>query len=237
MQRYHIRRVYASGVHGSISVRDASRYFLRGHHLYDQDLHPIEPIQYHGRGAFQLQPSMNPNHPPYVTTINDEVHNSNSFLGEAQEVERAQETPVKGFDMLITSNTAYRTPGFRHSRSIRTRSRLSVSAPVTVHGSPTSSVASTHQGDGSQELLAYKERMEETQQLIEKVRGDLGWVEHTPAIAVEGPGNRFIIGRPSSMKKVYVTLVAVSSIKIRIRVETNGEADCFGRVNGQTTAP
>lgn len=36
-------------------------------------------------------------------------------------------------------------------------------------------------------------RTGETQQLMQQVRGELGWVENTPAVAVEGPGNRFIV--------------------------------------------
>ena len=85
MQSYNIRHVYVDRIQESILFREVSRYFFRGHHLYDENFVPIKPIQYHGRGAFRLKPSTDPNHPPYPTTINGGVHDSNHFLSETQE--------------------------------------------------------------------------------------------------------------------------------------------------------
>ena len=85
MQSYNIRHVYVDRIQESILFREVSRYFIRGHHLYDENFVPIKPIQYHGRGAFRLKPSTDPNHPPYPTTINGGVHDSNHFLSETQE--------------------------------------------------------------------------------------------------------------------------------------------------------
>ena len=62
-----------------------------------------------------------------------------------------------------------------------------------VYESPALSMVSTHCGDCPQEPLMDEGRAGETQQLMQQVRGELGCVENTPAIAVEGPGNRFIV--------------------------------------------
>ena len=83
-------------------------------------------------GAFRLKPSMNPNHPPYPTTINGGVHDSDHFLGEAQEAECARVAFAEDAETPITSNTPYRTPSLPHSRSTRTGTCLSVFAPDTV---------------------------------------------------------------------------------------------------------
>ena len=118
-------------------------------------------------------------------------------MGEAQGIERARATFAEDAEDAktpITCNTPYRTPSLPLSRSTRTSTRLSVSLPVTVYGSPDPSIVSTHCGDGPREPLMDEGRAGEAQQLMQQVRGELEWVENTPAVAVEGPGNRFIVG-------------------------------------------
>lgn len=197
MQYYNIRHVYVDRIQGSIPFRAASWYFFRGHHLYDENFYPIAPIQYHGRGAFRLKPSTNPSHPPYPTTTNDGLHDSDHYLGEAQGIERARVAfaeDAEDAETPITCNTPYRTPSLPLSRSPHTSTRLSVSLPVTVYRSPDPSTVSTHCGDGPREPLMDEGRAGETQQLMQQVRGELEWVENTPTVAVEGSGNRFIVG-------------------------------------------
>ena len=176
MQYYNIRHVYVDRIQGSIPFREASWYFFREHHLYEENFYPIEPIQYHGRGAFRLKLSTNPNHPPYLTTTNGGLHDSDHYLGEAQGIERARATfaeDAEDAETPITCNTPYRTPSLPLSRSTRTSTRLSVSLPVTVYGSPDPSIVSTHCGDGPREPLMDEGRAGEAQQLMQQVRGEL----------------------------------------------------------------
>ncbi|XTI84744.1 hypothetical protein V2W45_1465764 [Cenococcum geophilum] len=225
-QHYNIRHVYVDRIQGRIPFREASQYFFRGHHLYDENFYPIEPIQYHGRGALRFKPSTNPNHPPYPTTTNGGLHDSDHYLGEAQGIERARVAfaeDAEDAETPITSNTPYRTPSLPLSRS------TPFLVPVTVYGSHDPSIVSTHCSGGPRGPLMDEWRTGETQQLMQQVRGELGWVENTPAVAVEGPGNRFIIGGASLMKRPNVRPVAVGSIMgTRTWVRANGEASSFG---------
>lgn len=54
MQYYNTRNIYVDRIQGSIPFREASRYFFRGHHLYDENFLPIKPIQYHGQAHSDL---------------------------------------------------------------------------------------------------------------------------------------------------------------------------------------
>ena len=73
-----------------------------------------------------------------------------------------------------------------------------------MYGSPAPSIVSTHCGGGPREPLIDKGRAGETQQLMQQVGGELGLVEDTPAIAVEGPGNRFIVGHQTQLRRFLI---------------------------------